>query len=71
MARRIFAKSSIAACTASILKPVLDVDGPWEKLTRFRSALVIVAVISASFGIGYSAAALTAPRAPACVTNDC
>lgn len=50
MARRIFAKSAIAACTASILKPVLDVNGPWEKLTRFRSALVIVAVISASFG---------------------
>jgi hypothetical protein len=70
MTRRIFAKSAIAACVASILRPVLDVNGPWERLSRFNSALVIVAVITASFGIGYGAAALTAPPAVACVAAN-
>ena len=71
MTRRISAKSAIAACAASILMLVLDVNGPWDKLTKFKSALVVVAVISVSFAIGYGAAALAAARTVACVTGPC
>ena len=71
MNRRIFAKSAIAACAAVILRPVLDASGASPNLTWFRRALIVLAVISVSFEIGYGAAVLTAPRAQACVTNDC